>query len=66
MLGGKITAFKILAWALGEFSTYHQRIGYLIQTPKETKWIFFGDTKFFATLEDMVNGNEPYKIPIYD
>ena len=63
MLGGKITAFKILAWALGEYSTYHQRIGYLIQTPKETKWVFFGDTKFFATLEDMVNGNEPYKIP---
>lgn len=63
MIDGKITAFKILAWAFGEYTTYHQRIAYLIQTPRETKWCFFGDTKFFPTLEDMVSGREPYNIP---
>ena len=63
IIDGTIYGLKILAWALGGCPS-SPRIIYLIQTPTFTRWTNLPDTPLFTSVNDLVKGENKYKIPV--
>ena len=61
-----IYGLKILAWALGGCSTSPKTM-FLIQTPKFTRWLHLYEYPLFTSVNDLVEGNNRYDVPVeYD
>ena len=66
IIDGTIYGLKILAWALGGCSTSPKTM-FLIQTPKFTRWLHLYQYPLFTSVNDLVEGNNKYDIPVeYD
>lgn len=66
IIDGTIYGLKILAWALGGCSTSPKTM-FLIQTPKFTRWLQLYQYPLFTSVNDLVEGNNKYDIPVeYD
>jgi hypothetical protein len=61
-----IYGLKILAWALGGCSTSPKTM-FLVQTPKFTRWLHLYEYPLFTSVNDLVEGNNRYDVPVeYD
>ena len=66
IIDGTIYGLKILAWALGGCSASPKTM-FLIQTPKFTRWLHLYQYPLFTSVNDLVEGNNKYDIPVeYD
>lgn len=66
IIDGTIYGLKILAWALGGCSASPKTM-FLIQTPKFTRWLHLYEYPLFTSVNDLVEGNNKYDIPVeYD
>ena len=66
IIDGTIYGLKILAWALDGCSTSPKTM-FLIQTPKFTRWLYLYQYPLFTSVNDLVEGNNKYDIPVeYD
>ena len=66
IIDGTIYGLKILAWALGGCSASPKTM-FLIQTPKFTRWLHLYQYPLFTSVNDLVEGNNRYDIPVeYD
>ena len=66
LIDGTIYGLKILAWALGGCSSSPKTM-FLIQTPKFTRWLPLYQYPLFTSVNDLVEGNNRYDIPVeYD
>lgn len=54
LLDGKISAFKILAWAIME----DNRCACLIQTPIKREWVVLREIPFFRSIKNLIKGEE--------
>lgn len=66
IIDGTIYGLKILAWALGGCSSSPKTM-FLIQTPKFTRWLHLYEYPLFTSVNDLVEGNNRYDVPVeYD
>jgi hypothetical protein len=66
IIDGTIYGLRILAWALGGNSSSPKTM-FLIQTPKFTKWLYLYEYPLFTSVNDLVEGNNRFQIPVeYD
>lgn len=66
IIDGTIYGLKILAWALGGCSSSPKTM-FLIQTPKFTRWLHLYQYPLFTSVNDLIEGNNRYDIPVeYD